>query len=259
MNKSGACVLAVMLFSGICAVAQSPIDGTWKTNMAQMKFSPKPITFYISEGWYHCVSCTPAFDAKADGTDQPVTGQTFDTINVKEVDPNTISLTTKKDGKITNEQTRTVSADGKTLTVKITGHPQGSDKPVEVTATAKRTGVKPSGVQATSGEWQILKENVSDNGVTTTYKVNGDELTMSTPTGESFTAKLDGTDAPFKGSYGIDTVSMKKINDHTFEETDKRNGTVVEVVTMTITGKTMKVTADNKLSDRTTTSTATKQ
>lgn len=259
MTKTLALVLSALVCAASSAVAQSPIDGTWKTNLAQTKFSPKPITFYISQGWYHCVSCTPAFDAKADGSDQPVTGQTYDTINVKEVDPNTIALTTKKDGKTVNEQTRTVSADGKTLTVKITSHPMGSDQPVSITATAKRTGVKPSGVQATSGDWQILKEDESENGATTTYKVNGDEITMSTPTGEAYTAKLDGTDAPLKGSYASDTVSVKKINDHTFEETNKRNGKVVEVNTMTISGKTMKVTSDNKLSDRVSTFTAAKQ
>jgi hypothetical protein len=33
--------------------------------------------------------------------------------------------------------------------------------------------------------------NESQNGLTTTYKSNGDELSMSTPTGQSYTAKLD--------------------------------------------------------------------
>ncbi len=79
--------------------AQSPFDGTWKTNTAQTKFSPKPNVFYLSQGWYHCVSCNPAFDVKADGTDQAVTGQSYDTISVKEADPNSIAVTAKKDGK----------------------------------------------------------------------------------------------------------------------------------------------------------------
>jgi hypothetical protein len=252
-------VLAASLCTGIAAFAQSPIDGTWKTNLAQTKFSPKPIVFYISQGWYHCVSCNPAFDAKADGTDQAVTGQTFDTINVKEVDPNSIAVTTKKDGKVISEQTRTVSADGKTLTVKSTSHPQNSDQPVTATAVAKRTGTKPSGVQATSGEWQLAKVEQSENALKTTYKTAGDQVTMSAPTGETYTAKLDGTDAPVTGAYGYDTVSLKKINDHTVEETLKRNGNVIEVSTMTVSGKNMKVTSDNKLSGRINTYTATKQ
>lgn len=248
-----------LLCAGIAASAQSAFDGTWKTNMAQTKFSPKPNVFYISQGWYHCVSCNPAFDVKADGNDQTVAGQSYDTISVKEVDPNSISVTTKKDGKADFEQTRTVSADGKSLTVKTTSHPLNSDQPVTATATGKRTGIKPSGVHATSGEWQIVKVEESDNGLTTTYKVAGDQLAMSTPTGESYTAKLDGTDAPVKGAYGFDSVSLKKINDHTLEETEKRNGNVIEVNTMTVTGKTMKVSSDNKVTGRTTTYTATKK
>jgi hypothetical protein len=259
MTKTSTVILVAALCTSIAAFAQSPIDGTWKTNMAQTKFSAKPNVFYISEGWYHCVSCNPAFDTKADGTDQTVTGQTYDTISVKEVDANSIAVTTKKGGKVVNEQTRAVSPDGKTLTVKTTSHPASSDQTVTATATAKRTGVKPSGVQATSGEWQILKVVESDNGLTTTYKTAGDQLTMSTPTGETYTAKLDGTDASVTGAYGFDTVSLKKVNDHTFEETQKRNGSVVEVNTMTVSVKTMKVSSDNKVTGRTTSYTATKQ
>ena len=251
--------LCLALCAGVVACAQSPFDGTWKTNMSQTKFSPKPNVFYLSQGWYHCVTCNPAFDSKADGNDQTVAGQSYDTISVKEVDPNTLSVTTKKAGKVAFEQTRTVSADGKTLTVKTTSHPMNSDETVTATATGKRVGVKPSGVHATSGEWQIIKVEESENGLTTTYKLNGDELTMSTPTGESYTAKLDGTDAPVKGAYGFDTVSLKKVNDHTLEETQKRNGNVIEVNTMTVSGKSMKISSDNKLTGRTTTYTATKK
>lgn len=259
MIKTSALFVAASLCMGVAAFAQSPIDGTWKTNMAQTKFSPKPNVFYLSQGWYHCVSCNPAYDAKADGSDQAVTGQTYDTVSVKEVDPNSIAITTKKGDKVMGEQTRTVSADGKTLTIKSMSHPATSDQTVTATITAKRTGVKPSGVHATSGDWQILKVEESENGLTTTYKTAGDQVTMSAPTGETYTAKLDGTDAPVTGAYGFDTVSLKKINDHTVEETQKRNGAVVVVNTMTVSGKTMKVSSDNKVTGRTNSYTATKQ
>lgn len=259
MIKTSALFVAASLCMSVAAFAQSPIDGTWKTNMAQTKFSPKPNVFYISLGWYHCVSCNPAYDAKADGSDQAVTGQTYDTVSVKEVDPNSIAITTKKGDKVMGEQTRTVSADGKTLTIKSTSHPASSDQTVTATISAKRTGVKPSGVHATSGDWQIVKVEESENGLTTTYKTAGDQVTMSAPTGETYTAKLDGTDAPVTGAYGFDTVSLKKINDHTVEETQKRNGAVVVVNTMTVSGKTMKVSSDNKVTGRTNSYTATKQ
>jgi hypothetical protein len=258
-SLAGALFLTTALGMPAVSIAQSSFDGTWKTNMAQAKFSPKPNVFYLSQGWYHCVSCNPAFDAKADGTDQAVSGMSYDTISVKEVDPNTLAFVAKKAGKVDFEQTRSVSADGKVLTVKTTNHPMNSDQTVTAEASAKRVGIKPSGVHATSGEWQISKVSQSDNGLLTTYKTNGDELTMSTPTGESFTAKLDGQDYPAKGAYTYDTVSLKKINDHIIEETDKRGGKVVEVSKMTVTGKTMKIESTNKLTDRTNTLTATKQ
>jgi hypothetical protein len=260
-NFVGALVFMTALVVSTASVAQSPFDGTWKTNMAATKFSPKPNVFYLSQGWYHCVSCSPVVDVAANGEDQAVTGQAYDSVSVKEVDPKTIAVTTKKDGKLLSEQTRTVSADGKTLTVKTTSHPLNSDTPITATATGKLVGVAPAGVHATSGQWKIEKVEQSDNGLLTTYKRNGDELSMSTPTGESYTAKLDGNDYPVKGTPGHDMVSLKKIDAHTIEETDKRKGTVIEVDKMTVSpnGKTMTIVANNKLTDRTSTFVASKQ
>src|ERR1700689_1613874 len=127
MKMARSLVFALFVLAVVCmsqaALAQSPFDGTWHTNLAQSKLSPKPNVFYLSQGWYHCVSCNPTFDVKADGQDQPVTGQSYDTISVAEVDAKTIALTTKKAGKVISEQTRSVSADGKVLTVKITTRP----------------------------------------------------------------------------------------------------------------------------------------
>jgi hypothetical protein len=265
MKMARSLVFALFVLAVVCmsqaALAQSPFDGTWHTNLAQSKISPKPNVFYLSQGWYHCVSCNPTYDVKADGTDQAVTGQPYDTVSVSEVDQKTITVTTKKAGKVVYEQTRSVSADGKILTVKTTSHPMNSDQPITTDVTAKLVGPAPSGVQATSGAWAIDKIKQSDNALDTTYKTNGDELTMTEPSGESYTAKLDGTDAPLKGSYTADTVSVKKVDAHTVEETDKRGGQVVEVDKMTVSanGKTMTVVADNKLTDRTSTYVATKK
>lgn len=249
------------LFVPALSFAQSPFDGTWYTNPNATQFSPKPNVFYLSQGWYHCVSCTPAIDVKADGQDQAVTGQYYDTLSAKEVDAKSLAFAAKKNGTVAFEQTRTVSADGKTLTVKTTSHPAGGGDVVTTTSTATLVGIAPAGVHKTSGSWKISKAQTSENGLTTTYKTNGDELTMSDPTGASFTAKLDGTDAPYKGSYSRDTVSVKKIDAHTIEETDKRGSTVVGVSKATVSadGKKLTVVYTAKPSERTTTSIATKK
>jgi len=72
---------------------------------------------------------------------------------------------------------------------------------------------------------------------------------MSSPTGQSYSARLDGTDAPFKGDPGVDSVSVRKTGKHSYVETDKRDGKVVSVATMTLhaDGRTMDVAVDNKL------------
>jgi hypothetical protein len=258
-----ACALffAAALWAPASSFAQSPFDGTWRTNLAQSKLSPKPNVFYLSQGWYHCPSCNPQVDVKADGQDQAVTGQSYDTISVREVDPKSITITTKKGGTVEFEQTRTVSKDGKTLTVKTTSHPMNSTQPVTSTVTATPVGVAPSGVHAASGSWRINKVEQSENGLTTTYMSSGDELSMTQPTGESFTAKLDGTDSPVKGAYTYNSVSLKRIDAHTIEEADKRDGTVVGVAKMTVSpdGKKMTVVYTSKLTDRTSTYIATKQ
>jgi hypothetical protein len=75
--------------------------------------SPKPITFSMNGGMYDCSSCVPKVNVKADGQDQTVTGQSYDTLAVKEIDPHTIQIVAKKNGKTSFEQTRTVSDDGR--------------------------------------------------------------------------------------------------------------------------------------------------
>lgn len=263
VDRSIACAMFLMTALSVPALtfAQGSFVGTWRINMTQSKISPKPIGFYLSQGWYHCTTCNPTFDVQADGQDHAVTGQTFDTISVKEVDPNTIQIATKKDGKADSESTRAVSANGKSLTVKSTAHPASGAAPITTEVTASRVGPAPGGTQATSGNWKIEKVKQSDNGLTFTYKMDGDQLTMSDPTGTTYTAKLDGTDAPVTGAYGYDTVSLKKINARSIEETDKRGSEVVDVSTMTVSpdGKKMTIVDNNKKNDRTSTFVATKQ
>jgi hypothetical protein len=257
---SALCLVALLCLATISR-AESPFNGTWKTDVAQAKWSPKPLIFYISEGWYHCVTCNPTFDVAADGQDHAVAGQSYDTLAVTIVDDHTISTTTKKNGKVTAESTRTVSADGKTLTVHSTSHPKDSDKALTFDAKAKRDGVARPGVHATSGRWIVQQEKGSDEAFTTTFKVDSDQISMSQPDGENYTATLGGGDSPYKGAYGFDAVSVRLVNANTIEETDKRDGRVIDVNTMTVSpgGKMMTIVESDKVTGRTTTFTAKKQ
>jgi len=258
-----ACALFLMplLWAPASSFAQSPFDGTWRINLDQAKMSPTPSVFSVNKGMYDCSSCSPKIHVKADGQDQSVIGQPYDTISVREIDAKSIAITTKKSGKTVSEQTRTVSDNGKTLTAKITGHPENSDETVSVEVTATRVGKAPAGANGTSGSWQNNKVNESENGLITTYKNSGDELSMSTPTGVSYTATLDGKDYPVKGSYNYNSVSLKRIDDRTMEETDKRDGKVVDVSRITVSpdGKEMTIVTTNKPTGRVSTFVAEKQ
>ena len=66
-----------------------------------------------------------------------------------------------------------------------------------------------------------------DSVLTVTYRVSEDDLTMTDQVGDSYTAKFDGKDYPYKGDPGVTTVSLKKIDANTIEETDKLNGKVI--------------------------------
>jgi GH15 family glucan-1,4-alpha-glucosidase len=267
MNKIERLVVYVMflmavLWTPASSLAQSPFDGTWRNDMDQYKPSPKPIVFSLNKGMYDCSSCSPKIHVKADGQDQPVTGQSYDTLSVREVDSKSIATTTKKNGKTAAEQTRVLSPDGNTLTLKVTSHPPDSGQPVTAEVSYTRVGKAPAGAHAASGSWRLAKVKESENGLTTTYKSgSGGELSMSQPTGESYTAKLDGKDYPAKGSYIFNSVSLKRVDDHTIEETDKRDGKVIGVAKMTVApdGKKMTVVYTNKLTGRVSTSVAEKQ
>jgi hypothetical protein len=250
-----------LLWAPASLLAQSPFDGTWHTNIDQAKLSAKPYVYSLNKGMYSCSSCNPKIDVKADGQDQSVTGQTYDTISVHEVDPKSIAVTTKKGGKTVAETSRTVSDDGNTMTVKTTAHPENSDQTVSQEVTFTRVGKAPAGANGTSGSWRINKITTSENGLTTTYTSSADGLSMSTPTGVSYTAKLDGKDYPVKGSYTFNSVSLKRVDDRTIEETDKRDGKIVGIYKMSIApdGKKMTVVATSKVTGRTSTYVAEKQ
>ena len=84
---------------------------------------------------------------------------------------------------------------------------------------------------------------------------------MSTPTGAGWDAKFDGKEYPVKGTFATETVSLKKVNDHTIEATHKRDGKLysIEKITVSPGGKQMTDVVDNKLTGRVSTYIAEKQ
>ncbi|HUI83657.1 MAG TPA: hypothetical protein VL240_05505 [Candidatus Binatia bacterium] len=263
MRKVYWILLACALLLPLLAAAQSPFDGTWKVDMSKVDWPSKPDVYLLQNGMYQCKTCSPPIKVKADGTDQQVTGHPYyNTIAIKVVSDHEIEETDKKDGKTVATSRMMVSPDGNTLTFQFNDSSNTNAAPVTGKGEATRVAKGPAGSNAISGSWRTTKmENISENGITWNYKVNGDELTMTTPTGQSYTAKMDGTEAPMKGDPGVTAVSVKKMGDNTIEETDKRAGKVIGVMKATVgpDGKTMNLSYDDELVTRTTSYTATKQ
>ena len=164
---------------------------------------------------------------QSDGRDRPIADNPFyDTLSVSVVDDRVIRKVAKKAGQTVANITVTVSGDGMTQIV----HQQVSmpgQQAFEVTQTYARVAAGGAGSHAVSGTWQQIRTEGSDNVDVTTFKQQGDMLSMSSQTGEGYTAKLDGAEVPFKGRPGVTTVAVRKVDDHTIEETWRNGDKVV--------------------------------
>jgi hypothetical protein len=190
-------------------------------------------------------------DIKADGQDQGVSGHPYiDTVSIKVVDDRTIEETDKKNGKVVATSKTWISADGNTMMFEFSDSSNTNADPVTGKGEETRVAKGPAGAHAISGSWRTSKmDTLSENGLLVTFKVSGDSLTMTNPTGQSYTAKLDGTDAPYNGDPGTTSVSVKKTGPNSIDETDQRNGKVISIVHMTVSpdGKGMTVAVEDKL------------
>ena len=232
-----------VLLLPLLASAQSQFDGTWKINMKSMQLPKKPEVFLLQNGMYEWEGVR----IKADGADQNVTGFTdFDTRSIKVIDDYNVEVKDKRDGKVVRTEKYSISANGDTLNVSSTlsygtGHGNAH-------CTAKRVAKGPAGANLLSGSWRIEKVEASTDLRTWTYKVNGNELTMTNLEGQSYTAKLDGTEAPYKDDPQKATVSLKMLDKNTLKETTKVEGKIVAISKMKVAsdGESMKVVTNYK-------------
>ena len=132
-----AALLTVASAAAVAAPAADPLLGTWELNVAKSTFNPGPApksdtrTYAATEQgtamtWKNVGADGKEIVAKStfkvDGKDYPLTGfANFDTLSLKQVDDLTVHSTQKKDGKVVGATTRTISKDGKVLTLKSKG------------------------------------------------------------------------------------------------------------------------------------------
>jgi len=255
-------LLFILLLVPVLGWAQSPFDGTWKIDLSKTKLPKKPDVLLLQDGVYECKTCAPPIKVKADGQFQPVSGNPYvDMEKVTVIDDRHVNSESQKAGKQMSTVKRSVSDDGNTLTEEWTysGNPTGGT--ISGTDTMTRVAKGPAGSNPVSGSWREAKSDVATaDALLFTYKGGGDSLSMTTPTGQSYDAKLDSKQVPYVGDPGTTTVSLKRIGD-SIEETDYRDGKVISVGKSTVSpdGKTMTIVVDDKLHGTASTYVAVKQ
>lgn len=255
MNKTATAALAAVSLLGLASCRQAastgnvaenaasgataagyPIDGTWKTDLSTVKTERKPDQLMLQGGQFTCSTCVPPLALAADGKMHPVTGRPYaDEISLTVNDDRNVTRVGRKNGHTTSTVRYSVSPDGKTLTVSFTDSSTPNTKPVAGSYTETRVAAGPRGAHAISGSWKPASfNNLSDEGLTATFREDNGILYFSTASGQSYAAKLDGSDTPIKGDIGGTIASVKKLAKNVYQETDKRGGKVIGTMTMTV-------------------------
>jgi hypothetical protein len=226
----------------------SPFDGTWVAELSSAKLPDKPDVIVLNKGIYECKSCVPALYIKANGTDQAVIGNpNYDSIAVRMVNALRLDTTYKLGGKIVSQSNIAVAADGKTATVM--SESRYGAKPVTATVKLTRVAAGAAGAHAYSGSWRTTAyEEVSKNGLSLTLRGTADGLQLNDNNGMSYDAKFDGKDYALAGDPTHTLVTLKRVDAHTIEETDKVGGKVEGVYRMTVAadGQSMTTTYSDK-------------
>src|SRR5665213_1312124 len=263
MRKLYASMLGAFIMLPVIAAAQSALDGTWKIDLTQAQLTQKPDTYLLQSGIYECKSCVPPIRVNADAVGHAVTGHPyFDTVSVKVVDAHSVAITQSRGGTVVSTEKNTVSADGRNAKTEISDRTATNALPVTGASEMTRVAKGPAGSHVISGSWRTTKfANVSDNGLTFTYKTDGDMLTMTSPTGQSFSAKMDGKFVTYNGDPGVLSVAIRRIDRHTFVETDRNGAKTVSVNRMTVAadGATMQMLIHDTLHGATMTLVAVKE
>ncbi|MEO7636977.1 MAG: hypothetical protein ABIS16_04955 [Sphingomicrobium sp.] len=215
------------------AAAADALSGTWKVDLASLKFEGKPDDYLLQGGTYKCSTCIPPLTVAADGQFHPVADRPYyDSMSVTTVDPRTVEIRRRKGDKEVSSARLQVSEDGNLLTTKFTDATTPNAPPIEGSATAKRAGPPPAGAHAISGQWTPDRiADYSEDALNTTYRFDGNSVT-STAQGQTWTAEIGGAAVPVKGDIGGTTVAVAREGTGGLRETYTRDGKQVGIVTV---------------------------
>lgn len=213
------------------AASLDALNGTWKVDLASLKFSGKPYEYGLKDGSWNCASCIPPLTVAADGQFHAVTDQPYyDSMSVKQVDDRTIDIHRKKGDKEVSSSNLQVSEDGNTLTIKFKD--MTAPTTIEGSTSFTRAGPAPAGAHAASGQWQPNKiGEYTEEGLDISLQISGDTVTSSSQ-GQSYTATLGGPAVAMQNDPGGTMVKVERAGNG-IKETYSRDGKEVGVATIT--------------------------
>ncbi len=217
-------VCALVLAVPLAAAADTPFDGIWKADPAQVTFSARPTVLRLAAGRYECATCVPPVRVLADGQAHAVRGQNYDTIAVEVVDARTVDITTRKAGAVVSRTRSLLAEDGLSHVRESTNTlPDGTT--AVTSRTWERVGAGRAGEHALSGSWRAVRINAQSDAFST-FEIDseGDRLHLKTFGGIEYRAVIGGPAAPVTGDPGADAVRVTRPAARTMLETSYREG-----------------------------------
>lgn len=235
MNKRVYGVCAALALAAAPCFGAGPWDGTWKLNEAKSKLTGYSFTIEAKGNMMHMTSGSVSYDFACDGKPHPTTaGQTLTCMGSSAEGYHNV---TRFGDKVLYESQRTLSADGKTLTVQGTEtRPDGSTQ--SYTNVYKRE----SGTSGLVGRWMNVKsEGVAGSMV---IETKGDWVKISFPEYKSTSeGKMDGRNIAVTGpDVPPETwTTIKAAGPNKLQYSDKYKDKVQDEGTLTLSadGKTL--------------------
>jgi hypothetical protein len=226
--------------------ADTAFVGEWKLDPAKSKMIDEMKVESVGANKY-------AFDfgggssetIVVDGTDQP--GIFGTTLAVSVEGPDAWKVVRKKEGRMLLTAHWKLSQDGKTLKDNYTEFaPNGSASTVDYVYA--RTAGKLAGQSGFAGSWDNINETVESAYVLQVKPFEGNGLSFIDPSqNETKNVKFDGKDYPRVAPHEVpgSTSSIRRVDEHTLEMTDKVNGKVMatEEIQLSSDRKTLTMTA----------------
>ena len=227
---------------GMAWAAENPFIGEWKLNPSKSRM-PDEMKVESKDGNTYSFNFAGTPETiVVDGTDQPGIAGTM--LSVKSEAPDTWIVERKMDGRLLLKATWKLSKDGATLTDYYREFESDGS-----TLSMDYVYQRSSGGSGFAGDWQSIKETMNSPYVlrVKAYESKGLSFIFITPSAQKTkNVKFDGKDYPHEGRNAGpgSTSSIRRMDDHTLEMTDKSDGKVMNTreIGISADGKTLTMT-----------------